>query len=64
MTTWQRMESALPRRWRPAAMADFVAALEIYGDDEIELLQPLIGSVRSARRRGRTPTLSAATGFY
>lgn len=63
--TWQRMESASPAVAGQVAMADFVAALEIYGVDVIEMLRPLIGPGRPARRRGRTPSPPpAAAGFH
>ncbi|MFZ3116930.1 MAG: helix-turn-helix transcriptional regulator [Variovorax sp.] len=61
LRTWQRMESAAPGVAGQVAMGDFVAALEIYGVDVIELLRPLIGVGRPARQRGRTPTLPTVT---
>jgi len=65
LRTWQRMESASPAVAGQVAMGDFVAALELYGVDVIELLRPLIGPGRPARRRGRTPSLPpAAAGFH
>ncbi len=65
LRTWQRMESVAPGVAGQVAMGDFVAALEVYGVDVIELLRPLIGPGRPARQRGRTPALpSGATGLH